>query len=131
LDCYCPTVISESERGAEQKKIVSGTLEDFATVCYTGKSSQYQKANLGLQNALNLAYAHLQFKNFPGVIPQTPVKKGNGREREGRGWARKWKEGKIEGWGQERKVRREGTGGPPFTNPRYASVYTGPRMRHG
>jgi hypothetical protein len=41
---------------------------------------------------------------------------------------------KIEGWGQERKVRREGMGGPPFTNPRYTSdctAYTGPQMRHG
>jgi hypothetical protein len=61
--------------------------------------------NVGLQNALNLACAHLQFKKFPEGNTPDPFKRGR-EGGEGRGRARKWNEGKIEGWGQERKVQR-------------------------
>jgi hypothetical protein len=105
---------------------------DSATLCYIGKRSRYQKVNFGLQNALNLAYEHLQFKIFSRGNTPDPLK-GNGGE--GRGRARKWKGGKDRGMGAgEEGTGREGTGGPPFTNPRYATdctAYTGPRMRHG
>jgi hypothetical protein len=66
---------------------------------FTGNNRGDQKVNFGLQNALNLTYAHLQFKNFPGVIPRTPVK----REREGR----REKEGKG---GKGKEIEGEGRG---------------------
>jgi hypothetical protein len=55
-----------------------------------------------------------------------------GGERMGR--AKKWKEGKIEGWGRRGRYGDGRDGRSPFTNPRYAidcTAYTGSRMQHG
>jgi hypothetical protein len=49
-----------------------------------------------LKNALKLTYMHLQFQNFSGVIPRTPLKRGRGGM--GRG---------LGGRGGEGKGRRE------------------------
>jgi hypothetical protein len=59
-------------------------LLQFATLAKVrGNNCGDQKVNYGLQNALNLTYAHLQFKNFSrGWYPRTPVK---GRGRKGKG----------------------------------------------
>jgi hypothetical protein len=63
---------------------------DIVTLCYIDKSSRVvidsgdQKVNFGLQNALNLTYAHLQFKIFSrGYTPGPPLK-GEGKGGEGR-----------------------------------------------
>jgi hypothetical protein len=54
---------------------------------FTGSNIGDQKVNFGLQNALNLTYAHLQFKFFPGGytsgIPLQAEEKGR-EEREER-----------------------------------------------
>jgi hypothetical protein len=63
---------------------------------FTGNNSGDQKVNFALQKALNLTYAHLQFKNFSrGLYPRTPVKRGKGREEREvrRGW--KGREGRA------------------------------------
>jgi hypothetical protein len=61
-----------------------------------------QKLNIfGLQNALNLAYLHLQFKKFSRGNTPGPLKR-EGREKEGVGQGN-GRQGKIEGWVQERK----------------------------
>jgi hypothetical protein len=70
---------------------------------FTGSNSGDQKVNFALQKALNLTYAHLQFKNVSrGLYPQTPVRRGKGREkrelREGLGGKSKEIEGR--GWGE-------------------------------
>jgi hypothetical protein len=46
---------------------VEGFIQDSATLCFNGKRSRYQKVNSVLQNASDLAYAHLQLKIFAGV----------------------------------------------------------------
>jgi hypothetical protein len=89
--------------------------------CYTlvtlanvhGNNRADQKVNFGFQNALNLAYVHLQFSR--SKYPR-PLKRG----REGRavwGRVRKWKGEKDRRMGAgEEGTGREGTGGSPFTN---------------
>jgi hypothetical protein len=51
---------------------------------FTGSNSGDQKVNFALQKALNLTYAHLQFKNFSrGLYPGPPLK-GEREERRGK-----------------------------------------------
>ena len=47
---------------------------------FVSRENSYKSA-LNRQNALNRTYKHLYFHNFPIVIPQTLVKKGNRRSR--------------------------------------------------
>jgi hypothetical protein len=61
-------------------------------------------------------HAYVISKNFPGVIPRAPVKRGRkGWERESLGWKgkeQKWRERgeRKNGKGRERKERMEGKG---------------------
>jgi hypothetical protein len=104
---------------------------DFATLCYIGKSSQYQKVWSPECIKSHLCASAL-LKFLPAVILRTPFKKGKGgREKEGKGH-------KMEGRERRRdRCRREGAGrgkgDPPFTNPLTVActVFTGPRMWHG
>jgi hypothetical protein len=85
---------------------------DIATLCYTGKSLRaiivvIRKVNFGLQNVLNIFYAHLHFKNFfRGYTPGPPLKRERkGRRGKGR---REGEEGKgREGLGEEEREARK------------------------
>jgi hypothetical protein len=77
----------------------SATLVTLANV--HGNNRDDQKVNFGL--SLNLAYVHLQFKKFSRGNTPGSLKRGRkGKEGVGQGNGR---EGKIEGWVQERKAR--------------------------
>jgi hypothetical protein len=98
----------------ERFTLDSATLVTLANV--HGNNRDDQKVTFGLQNSLNLAYVHLQFKKFSRSNTPGPLK-GEGRGRRDR--VRKWKGGKDRGMDAgEEGTGREGTGGPPFTNPR-------------
>ena len=90
---------------------VEGFTPDSATLCFNGKRSRYQKVNSVLQNAPDLAYAHLQLKIFAGVkyVPR-PLKWRKNRERRGIGQGN-GRERKIEGLGRKEVTGREGIDG--------------------
>jgi hypothetical protein len=51
---------------------------------------------------------------FPGAIPRAPVKKGMEEEGEGKGRARKWKEGRSSDGGRRGKYGERRDGRSPF-----------------
>jgi hypothetical protein len=94
----CPDLGPVGPIGSAAYASDSATLVAFANV--HGNNRDDQKVNFGLQNALNLAYVHLQFRKFSRSNIPGPLKG------EGRGRVRKWKGGKDRGMG----AGEEGTG---------------------
>jgi hypothetical protein len=74
----------------------------------------FQIVDFSSVNDQKFSYVHLQFqKNFPGVIPRTPIIKGRGGE--GKGGQGKGGEGR----GGEGREGSDGGEPPPKINPGY------------